>query len=87
MMDAIMLVIAMLNDVKTRQIKLYEEIRSPRFACIREDGSAAWRNQIRRYAWLEGKIEENKKEIKDLEKLLKDLEGRFYERINTKDDN
>ena len=83
MMDAIMLVIAMLNDVKTRQIKLYEELRSPHYRCIKADyESPRWRNVMCRYYRIEGEIDETKKEIKDLEKLLKDLEGRFNEKEN-----
>ena len=73
MMDAIMLVIAMLNDVKTRQIKLYDEYTSVKFRTIKTDDIS--RNTIRRYYMIEGEILQLKKEVKDLEKLLKDLGG------------
>ena len=82
MMDAIMLVVAMLNDVKTRQIKLYEDYTSNRFECLRWDDSIKSRQKIRRYYMIEGEIVQLKKEVEDLEKLLKDLEGRFNEKEN-----
>ena len=75
MMDAIMLVVAMLNDVKTRQIKLYEDYTSNRFECLKWDDSI----KSRQYYMIEGEIRQLKKEVEDLEKLLKDLERRFNE--------
>ena len=80
MMDAIMLVIAMLNDVKSRQIKLYEDYTSNRFDCLKWDDSRVHQENIRRYYMIKGKIQQVDNEIEDLEKLLKDLEGRFNEK-------
>ena len=77
-----MLVIAMLNDVKTRQIKLYEDYTSNRFACLKWDNSVKAQMKIRQYYNIEGEIHQLKKEVEDLEKLLKDLEGRFNEKEN-----
>ena len=82
MMDAIMLVVAMLNDVKTRQIMLYEDYTSNKFECLKWDDSIKSRQKIRRYYMIEGEILQLKKEVEDLEKLLKDLEGRFNEKEN-----
>ena len=82
MMDAIMLVVAMLNDVKTRQIKLYEEYTSTKFDSLKWDGSPKSVYYISRYYRIKGEILQVKKEIEDLEKLLKDLEGRFNEKEN-----
>lgn len=80
MMDAIMLLIAMLNDVKTRQIMLYEDYTSSRFECLRWDDSTKSRQKIRQYYMIEGEILQLKREVEDLEKLLKDLEGRLNEK-------
>lgn len=80
MMDAIMLLIAMLNDVKTRQIKLYEDYTSNKFECLSWDDSIKSRQKIRQYYMVEGEIHQLKKEVEDLEKLLKDLEKLLKDR-------
>ena len=82
MMDAIMLLIALLNDVKTRQIMLYEDYTSNKFECLKWDDSIKSRQKIRRYYMIEGEILQLKKEVEDLEKLLKDLERKFNEKEN-----